>query len=151
FTELVTIDRDVTIRGEEQEQTIVDGSGTGTVFTIISGTVTIKNVTIQNGGHLLGGGGIFNQGTLTVKDSTVTGNNAQVGGGIYTQIGALTLQNSTVMDNNALVNGGGIYNSGSTLTVKDSTIADNQAGTDGGGIFIFHCILCGTVTLRDVT
>src|SRR6516225_3475296 len=48
FTEHVTIDRDVTMRGEGEDRTIVDGSSSGTVVTITSGTVTIKGVTIQN-------------------------------------------------------------------------------------------------------
>ena len=76
FTEHVTIDRDVTMRGEGEDRTIVDGSSSGTVVTITSGTVTIKGVTIQNGSAAapLGGGGIRNDGTLTIQDSTIENN-----------------------------------------------------------------------------
>src|SRR3989442_1751580 len=44
YTEHVVINRDVMIRGEGQESTVVDGSSSGKVFTINSGTVTIRDV-----------------------------------------------------------------------------------------------------------
>jgi nitrous oxidase accessory protein NosD len=49
YIEGVVIQRDVTIRGEGQESTIVDGNQSGGMFRIDNGTVTIKGVTIQNG------------------------------------------------------------------------------------------------------
>jgi hypothetical protein len=121
YTELVTINRNVTIRGDGQDVTFVDGSGSGRVFEISQVTVTIKGVTIQHGNAGFGlGGGIANFGTLTVANSTIT-------------------------DNTAGVEGGGLFNRG-TLTVQNSTVADNTAGVDGGGLFNE-----GTVTLTHVT
>src|SRR5205807_5802270 len=91
FTEHVVINRDVTIRGEDQATTIVDGSASGTVFTITSGTVRIKNVTIQNGLLLGSGGGINNGGILTVRNSTISGNTAFRDGGGIDNGGTVTL------------------------------------------------------------
>jgi len=141
YTEHVVISRDVTIRGEDQERTIVDGSP---VVTIISGAVTIKNVTIQNGG------GIENrhEGTLIIQDSTIANNSSgSVSGGGINNFGVLTIHGSTIANNRApLRDGGGINNDG-TLTIKDSIIADNSATNNGGGI---NNNSRGIVTLRDV-
>ena len=122
YTENVLIDHAVTIRGEGQGSTIVNGGGSGTVFTITSGTVTIKGVTIQNGLGSLGGG-IFNTGTLTVKNSLIADNRADLGGGIV-NFGMLTVQNSTIADNQASENGGGLLNFG-TVTLTHVTFQNN--------------------------
>ena len=107
YHENVVINHDVTIRGEEseeseegegQESTIVDGSGSGTVFTITSGKVTIKNVTIQNGLGPVGGGIVNNGGMLTIKDSTISNNSALEGGGISNN-GTVTLKDVTFQNN----------------------------------------------------
>ena len=129
FTEHVTIDRDVTMRGEGEDRTIVDGSSSGTVVTITSGTVTIKGVTIQNGSAAapLGGGGIRNDGTLTIQDSTISSNRTggpRASGGGIVNIGTLTIQDSTISGNFAFRGGGGISTTG-TLTIQDSTIENN--------------------------
>jgi Pectinesterase len=145
YTEHVTIDRDVTLRGGGQESTIVDGSGSrGSVFTISSGTVTIQGVTIQHGFSAVGGG-ISNEGTLTVLNSTLADNSAGTfgGGGILNE-GTLTVLNSTFSDNSAH-DGGGIANFDGTLTVLNSTFSDNSAD-DGGGI-----ANSGTLTVQNST
>jgi hypothetical protein len=147
YTELVTINRNVTIRGDGQDVTFVDGSGSGRVFEISQVTVTIKGVTIQHGNAGFGlGGGIANFGTLTVMNSTLAGNTGLDGFGAgIANLGTLTVANSTITDNTAGVEGGGLFNRG-TLTVQNSTVADNTAGVDGGGLFNE-----GTVTLTHVT
>ena len=81
------------------------------MLTITSGTVSLNNLTIENGDDTSGvfGGGIFNDGTLTLTNSTVSGNTATYyGGGIY-NYGTVTLTNSTVSGNSANW-GGGIFN-----------------------------------------
>jgi len=55
-TENVTINRNVTIRGDGSETTIVHSGGNGTVFRINSGTVTIRGVANRNSSALAGGG-----------------------------------------------------------------------------------------------
>jgi hypothetical protein len=143
YYELVTINRSVTIRGEGQESTVIDGAGRGPVFTINSGTVTIKNVTIRNGVRkALVGGGIYNAGALTVQNSTLSDNSAidDQGGGIYNVFGTLIVNNSTFYNNSAFA-GGGIFNVGGAVTVQNSIFSGNNTkstvfshGGTGGGI-----------------
>ena len=74
---LFEINANVTITGADGG-TIIDGDEKGSVFTINSGkTVTIKNVTIQNGSTTYRGGGISNAGTLTVINTTITNCNSR--------------------------------------------------------------------------
>jgi hypothetical protein len=152
----------LTITGPGADSLAVNGTGSSSVFTVDSGTVTISGLSIENGGSGPGGG-IENDGSLTVLDSTVSGNSAEVGGGIFNgSDGTLTMSDSTVSDNNASNVGGGIENQGTavvqdstisgntasyggggidsefaTLTVSNSTVAGNSAGQEGGGIYIF--------------
>ncbi|MDY9923176.1 DUF11 domain-containing protein [Methanobacterium sp.] len=146
YKEAVVINKNVTLLGQSQTGTIIDGYNTVRPLTINSGTVTLINFTIQNG-ISTDGGGISNMGYLTItdtilKDNTATSTEEDVyGGGIYNE-GTLTINNSTVSDNTATGSnnayGGGIYNSG-TLSIVNSTITNNTATTnngyaDGGGI-----------------
>jgi nitrous oxidase accessory protein NosD len=129
YVEHVTIGRDVTLRGDGQDVTVVDGSGSGQVFVISQGTVTITGVTIQHGNAGFdSGGGILNfgAGTLTVANSTLTANTAGEGGGLFNG-GTLTVANSTLTAN-AAGEGGGLFNGG-TLTVMNSTLAANAAAS----------------------
>ena len=124
-----------------QAAAVVDGSNSGTPFTIESGaTVSLEQLTVENG-EGYAGGGIHNEGTLTVTDSTITHNTADLvggggGGGILNR-STLTVTDSTISYNTANSGsdgGGGIYNNGGTLTVTDSTISNNTAPDGGGGI-----------------
>src|SRR5262245_52264218 len=49
YPELVVIARNVIIRGAGQDNTSIDGGGSGPVLTVASGTVTIQDITIQHG------------------------------------------------------------------------------------------------------
>jgi hypothetical protein len=145
----VTVDKNVTLRGEGADQTTI--SGGGRVVTVARGvSATIKRVTIT-GGNTDFGGGIFNRGTLRLKESTVSGNTASDnGGGIFNSFGTLTLQESTVSGNTAGRTGGGIVNGGTTggtVTLQDSTVSGNTADT-GGGI---SNVTSGTLTLKEST
>src|SRR5262245_36618028 len=72
--EHITIARDVSISGAGASSTTVDGTQSGTVFTITSGAVTLQNLTIANGVTNDSGAGINNNGFLTVSNSTFDGN-----------------------------------------------------------------------------
>src|SRR5262245_51468841 len=135
YYERITIDRDVIIRGAGQDSTVVDGSHSGTVVTIASGTVTIQGVTTLHGRGIPGvsGGGIYSGGTLTIQNSTVADNlTGGLGGGIW-NVGTLTVRNSMISDNEAL-GAGGIYNTG-TLTIQNSTLSGNSGPAGAGGIY----------------
>ncbi len=138
YAENVQINRSVTIRGDGQDTTIVDGTHTDRVFTITSGTVTIKGVTITNGvgsSSPFSGGGILIQGTtLSVENSTLSGNSADLGGGGIMNIGGtLSVSNSRFSENSGGGgSGGGISNNFGTLSVKNSTFSANSANNGGG-------------------
>ena len=159
----VDISRSLTVTGPGASSLAVEGTASGPVFSVDSGsTATISGLSIENGGGTAGGG-IENDGTLTVLDSTVSDSGADVGGGIFNgSDGTLSVTDSTVSDNSASSVGGGIENQGTavvhdstisgnaasyggggidsefaTLTVTNSTLADNSAGQDGGGIYVY--------------
>ncbi|MDQ5836998.1 MAG: hypothetical protein M3379_09490, partial [Acidobacteriota bacterium] len=146
YVEHVTISKDLTISGAGAAQTIVDGTQSGTVLTINSGTVSLSGMSVINGKASTNGGGISNLGTLNVTNSTVSNNSAVQGGGIYNN-GTLNLTGSTVSNNSVTRifgapdtgNGAGIFNdTAGALNVTSSIISNNSsggAGGWGGGIF----------------
>ena len=110
----------------------MDGGGNGSVVTIPSSTatVTLSELTIQNG-QAEYGGGVANNGTLTVNNSTISGNSASYrggsdgnGGGIWND-GTLTLNNTTFSGNRASYHGGGIFG---TATIQNSIVANSSLG-----------------------
>ena len=144
YQEHVAIGRDVSISGAGASSTTVDGTHSGTVFTITGGTVTLQYLTIANGSGDTSGG-IFNSGgSVTVSNSTVSGNAASFGGGIRNHA-ILTVSNSTISGNSVgSFRGGGLFNQG-TLTVSNSTVSGNSAAL-GGGIYN-----SGTLTVSNST
>ncbi len=89
YTENVTIDRSVTIRGAGEGETLIDGGDAGRVITIAAGvTVVMEDLAIANGfitapalDAAALGGGIYNEGDLTLRRVTVRDNVAQGGNG----------------------------------------------------------------------
>ena len=98
---------DLTLAGEGAATTTIDADELDRVLHIVSGTVTVRGLTIT--------GGLARNGTNGLGQiSLVPGGNATGGTGSIGQ------------------SGGGIYNTG-TLTVEDSRIVGNQAGNGGLG------------------
>ena len=138
----IAIDRNMTIKGQNQSNTIIDTQGTSNVFIIISGiTVSIQNLKLTNG-NSTNGGAIYNTGTLNVFNSTFTNNtaNSDEGGAIY-NTGTLNVFNSTFTGNTATnSHGGAIFNWGS-CTIANCTFTGNTA-TNGHGGAIFNICDC---------
>jgi filamentous hemagglutinin family protein len=132
----IVITDDLTISGNGQTNTIIDGRANSRIFNITAIVpVTIDGVTIRNGnpGGFSSGGGVFSAGAVTLTNSTVSGNTAgDQGGGIFSN-GDVTLTNSTVSGNTAANFGGGILSFGA-VTVTNSTVSGNTAtnSNDGG-------------------
>jgi len=146
---------DLTITGISSKSTIINGGKLDRVFHILSPvSVTIANVTIQNGlatqgglSQALGGGILATPDSLvTVKGCTISSNAAShttdaYGGGIYSE-GTLKIINSTFRNNSAVSGrwswGGGIYGRQAVLTIAGNSFFNNSAlGNDtglGGGI-----------------
>ncbi len=129
----ITIDRNMTIIGESQTGTMINGSDTTWIFHIQSGiAVTLQNLTITNGNSTWGFGTIQNEGNLTIENCIFTNNYATWGGAIYNG-GILSVSNSN-FDHNAAGVGGAIGNGG-TLNVTGSIFTNNQADGYGGVIY----------------
>ncbi|RMF02813.1 MAG: CSLREA domain-containing protein, partial [Chloroflexi bacterium] len=140
----------LTIVGAGSGLTAIDAGGLDRVFNIFSGPVELVGLTLQNGGNVDNGGGIFNTGTLKLTDVVITGNLAissvvpVVGGGID-NAGTLEMTDSAISFNTARAtgpanfsDGGGLHSSGAvtlTRTLVNNNQADSVAGGIGGGIF----------------
>ncbi|GEM_PF-7011808 len=118
-------------------------SGQFRIFEVQAGaTLTLTNITIQNGYSNENGGAILNDGDLILNNSILENNRAELrGGGIYNN-GTLTVITSRLQYNVAIglnssktSEGGAIYSTASsTGTINDNCITYNTA-RKGGGIF----------------
>ena len=142
------IDDNLTLSGPAT----LDGGGVPTTYgatlNVISGTVVLNNLVIQDGVGINGlGGGLWNSGQLTLNHSTVTHNTAYGVGGIF-NTSQLTLNGSTVSNNTATNGSGGILNCGDEpafqayglctgapgrLILNGSSVSNNVGGSGNGG------------------
>lgn len=142
----ITINKNMTIKGQSREDTIISGTDSAQIFQIQSGkNVTIQNLTFANGKSTANGGAIYNYGTLTVKDSTFTGNQANYGGAIGNN-NILTVNGCNFADNTATYGAAAIYGYQGDLTVNNCTFTGNTAGSSGGTIWNY-----GASTVNDST
>ncbi|MEI8085501.1 MAG: hypothetical protein WCG93_04715 [Paludibacter sp.] len=169
FTEkniLWTTPKSLTIKGSGMNQTIIQADATTTiaqandcgVFKLdavyTAGiTVTIQDLTIQNGYNAYSGGGIrltntgtqANAPTLNLTNLKILANRSTYGGGIYVAGAAILNITGCNINGNSMTSstnmGGGIAVSPgtgfvATVTIKNSTIAANSSLGNGGGIAI---------------
>jgi CSLREA domain-containing protein len=154
---------DLTIIGTGAQNTFINIDKLDRVFHIIGlFSISITNVTIQNGLATVGGG-IYNSGSsLTLKGSSISNNSVSggstaFGGGIFNS-GTLTITKSTLSNNSVSggndAYGGGIYNSG-TLTITGSTISNNTASSApvcaAGGIMNYGTLIIKGSTISNNT
>lgn len=129
----------------EQPNPTLDAQGLSRVLYIKYSKVTVRDLTITNGGSGRFGGGIYvdRGGRLAMRGTTtVTGNHAYVSGGLYLVYDASVTMHGTasVVGNTSQTYGGGVYinayNEGAVLTMDDSSsIAGNDTLAGGGGIY----------------
>lgn len=137
----------MTIIGESEQGTIINGTGINWIFNITSGTnVTLCNLTLTNGFTSDFGGAIQNRGNLNAKNCTFTDNTASNtdwgrygwGGAICNREGSSTITGCTFKNNSANTGGAlsnSLMTSGSmTSTVTDCTFTGNIALVWGGAI-----------------
>ena len=130
----ININKDLTIIGENQDNTIIDSQNKGNIFNIASGvTLTLENLTFTNNTAYGDSGTILNDGTVNITNSTFTSNTAESGGAILND-GTLNITNSTFTSNTA-GHGGAIYNNGGTVNITNSTFTSNTAIYYGGAIY----------------
>ena len=129
----IIITKNMTIIGETQDNTIINGKQTGTpIFNILTGiNVTLINLTLKNSTSINYGGAIVNYGTLIINNCTFYNNTATEGGAICNYFDSnLTVNNSKFTDNIGNVDSGAIVSVG-TLTVTNSTFTGNSAPIGG--------------------
>lgn len=140
----INLDKGMTIKGNSQSGTILNGLSSSRIFAVNSGcTVTIKDLTIM-GGNSGFGGGVFNEGYLTVvncKFTKCTTSYAFMGGGSAICSGddsTLNVQDSVFTDNDASAStaGGTIYTNGTT-TIDNCDFTGNYAN-DGAVVYSFN-------------
>ncbi len=148
----ININTNMTIIGESQQNTIINGTNSGnSIFTIASGVnATIINLTLTQG-QSNNGGAIYNNGTLTVTNCTLTDTaNSSVAGGlggaIFNQGGTLIVTNSTLNNNTARI-GGAICNRYGNVILTSNLFNNNIAQLGGGAI----CNYEGNLTMVNST
>jgi hypothetical protein len=159
YLENIVISKSLTLTASDPLSTVLDGDNLGRVISITPGvSVSIANVTIQNGQVIDGGngGGIANQGVLTLTNSRVMNNwvsffdNIPGGGGVY-NTGTMSVISSTISHNTATGIddvGLGIANLG-TLRISDSVIGQNyNYVSPPPGFALYNA---GEVSLHNVT
>jgi uncharacterized repeat protein (TIGR01451 family) len=127
----ITINQNMTIIGESQTGTIINGTDTNWIFNVTSNVnLHIINLTLTNGNmtnEFYGGGAVLNNGNLTAENCTFTSNTAPVGGAIF--------------------NDGRVYDDSGSLTciLTDCTFTGNRANDlDGGAIHTFSRVYGGS-------
>ncbi|MEM7032678.1 MAG: Calx-beta domain-containing protein [Chloroflexota bacterium] len=147
---LPSVNTKITIEGNGAKLERPQGLGTSFRFFYVHrlGSLTLNDITLENGATSTKGGGIRNNGILTMTLTNILSSTAGVyGGGIYNeQFGSATIVSSTISYNTAEEQfGGGITNrSEANMTIEDSVISHNFAeGTrghiddgNGGAMFI---------------
>lgn len=116
---------------------IIDGAGAHRVLGLTGGTVTLGNLTVQNGSAANGGGAFVTNSTLIVLRSAFLDNAATGGdgGAINCNVGCqVTIANSTFAGNGASGAGGAVENNTGTLSIYNSTFTANTATSSGGAI-----------------
>jgi hypothetical protein len=158
----IEIDKDITIQGNGDDDTIISGSDETRIFVITDADVTINNITLTDGSADDNGGAIWASGSvLLINNTTISGNEAngsttgQGGGGIFIEDGQLTLNASIVTENEASGtsgSGGGIMlGTDGEVTVNGGSITANFASRAGGGIEVNTGDDTTSLTLNDVT
>ena len=134
---------DLTITGAGATATIIDGGAQHRLFQIFGGsTVTLADMTLQNGRSDDSGGAIASEGRLTLRDMVLRNNSTLLptlgGGAIYSSglNGSLALERVTVENNSTAASGGAIDIINGSLSIMDSRLSGNSAAFNGGALSI---------------
>jgi predicted outer membrane repeat protein len=116
--------------------------GGGIIGLQTGGSITLKDVYVENN-TAMQGGGIYAQQTPVYFSGTVSllNNHASTEGGGISFDGATPnqlLTNLVIADNTAGSRGAGIVIHNSSFSIKNSTIVNNKANGNAGGLFVSH-------------
>ena len=145
YFENIVIDKSITLIGENQSNTIIDGRVAGNVIKVNAGFVTIKNFTIQHSGLIFPNSGInlssnsnlivnnfitdnfYGMTLYKASKNIIRGNTIQNGNhcGIYMSVSSNnTIVENTIQNNN--YNGVGLYDSSDYNTIQSNNLKNND-------------------------
>jgi len=149
-SKLPSIQNTLEIDGTGQAIAIDNGPGTLPYFTNPigpPGTLTLNNLTIQNGNTAGDGAGVSNGRTLIVTNCTFLNNVAAKGGAIFNaSSGTMSVSNSTFSGNGGNADGGAIH-SDNGGTILNSTFSGNMVGAGNAGAVLF--VTGGALTVEN--
>ncbi|MBT4810526.1 MAG: hypothetical protein HON73_01740, partial [Thiotrichales bacterium] len=142
--------------------TILDGGGNGSTLLFnaydATGSLTLQDLTLQNGGGVQSGGALkanswSNNGKgdvvlerVLIRDSSST----LSGGGLYVAGGSVTLDKVTITGNQTTVNGAGAYLETEIVTINQSVWVRNGSDTlvndHGGGLYLGNSVRQVSIT-----
>ena len=142
----LNIGQDVTIQGNGQNETIIDGQSLTRIVNVDAAVsnATFDSLTLRNGsttgvGNENGGAGLRWQGpgTLTLTNTWFTANRTySFGAGLLAESGNVNISGSTFDLNDADREGGAIFIDSGNVSIDASAISGNT-GREGGGIYIY--------------
>jgi predicted outer membrane repeat protein len=168
FENGLTISANITIRANTSysgtaSNTIIDAGSLGRIFyNNNKKSLTIDNLTLQNGNAAGNAGGAIrtDAGSVTITSSTIRDCGAVDGGAIASSFGAasgatITIISSTITDCSASQYGGAVFGGwgGDVITITSSTISDCTASA-GGAVYFgsgTHIITGSTFTNCSAT
>jgi predicted outer membrane repeat protein len=135
---------DVTLNGNG---VVLDGGGSAGLLVNSFGTLTLRNMTLQNANAA--DGAVNNTGTLVVENVRFVDNNATFGGGAITSEGPLTISGSTFFLNSSGDRGGAIRAGSALATISNSVFSSNVALTDDGAIYSDSSLADATLNVSN--
>ena len=133
---LPVIIAELTIDGDDHT---ISGDDTYAILVVEDADLTVKNVTMEKGSGINGGGIYIQDGLLIIDNVVITENYARDhGGGIYVTFGSLDIKgDSEITRNSAGDSGGGIWVNNANVTMVDAEISENVTAASGGGGMYF--------------
>lgn len=153
----LVITQGVEIRGNGQNNTILDGAETAISGRLISASwiegnpnVDLTHLTIQNAHSSSGPGGAISSSavvSLTLDYVTLRQNSGGNGGGLTTT-GNVTIRHSQFLSNTVTGSGGALYvTTNGAVTIEQSVFQNNSSQGSGGALYVHE----GTATIAHST
>ncbi len=153
----INIKEYVTLTGQSQENTILDGENQYQLFHLINTQhVKIENMTIRNGNGDYGGALYAENESFEMKQLTFTNNQGKYGGAIYLDGSDGNLENVVIQNNTSSYYGGAFYLKNSQIKLNRALIVNNYSEKRSGVFTInqgaanfVHCTIVGNSTVYD--
>ena len=144
YSENVVIRKSIALIGENRNNTIIDGGGSGDVVYVTSDNVTITGFTLQNSGSDLrdAGIGLHAAQGLHIENNIIVNNNDD---GVY-----IWYSNHCTICGNII--GGNSYNGIGLRYSSNCTITSNTISNNGDGIYLAcssNCIITDNIMIED--